>query len=145
MNYSSTFVRREIDIGNLRTLFRLKREGLEHDKIMGYMIPGGAKLTMDDLRKLAQALTYDDFVNMLKEYPYWNDISEAVEKSRETGSLNAIEIALRKSLIAFAEKISHLYPLSITPDTRLCDPKEHGGQQSPHHSERQRDTISTMR
>jgi len=110
-----TFVRREIDMVDLRTLFRLKREGLESDKIMAYMIPGGAKLDMDSLRKLAQAPSYDEFLNMLKETPYWGEISDAVQKSKDTGSLNAVEISLRKGLIAFGEKISHLYPLSVTP------------------------------
>ncbi len=109
------FMRREIDFTNLRTLFRLKRSGLEQDKIMGYLIPGGARLRMDDLRKLAQAPGFDDFVNLLKEYPYWADISDAVDRYRETRSLNAVEIALYKQQIAFAERISHLYPLSICP------------------------------
>jgi V/A-type H+-transporting ATPase subunit C len=109
------FMRREIDFTNLRTLFRLKRSGLEQDKIMGYLIPGGARLRMDDLRKLAQAPGFDDFVNLLKEYPYWTDIADAVDRYRETRSLNAVEIALYKQQIAFAEQISHLYPLSICP------------------------------
>jgi V/A-type H+/Na+-transporting ATPase subunit C len=110
-----TFVRREIDFTNLRSLFRLKRAGMESDKIMGYMLPGGAKLRLDDLRKLAQTPGFEEFVSVLKEYPYWGDLGDAVEKYRETGSLNAVEIALYHGQIAFAEKISHLYPLSITP------------------------------
>lgn len=110
-----TYVRREIDVTNLRTLFRLKREGLEHDKIMDYLVPGGAKIGIENLRKLAQAPNYDEFIGMLKEYPYWADISEAVEKSQQTKSLNAVEVALHKALIRYAEKISHLYPLSICP------------------------------
>lgn len=109
------FIRHEIDFTNLRTLFRLKRENVEHDKILAYMIQGGSRFKTEDLKKLAQAPTYNDFVNMLKEYPYWEDISAAVQKSQETGSLNSVEIALRKALIAYGEKISHLYPLSITP------------------------------
>lgn len=109
------FIKREIDFTNLRTLFRLKRAGLEHDKIMGYLLPGGAKLKADDTRKLAQAPTFDDFVNMLKEYSYWAELAEAVESYRQTGSFNAVEIALYKEHIAFANKISHLYPLSICP------------------------------
>lgn len=108
-------IKREIDVTNLRTLFRLKREGLEHEKIMDYLIPGGARIKIDDLRKLAQAPSYEEFINMLKEYPYWADLSEAVQKSQETGSLNAVEISLSKVLIQYAEKISHLYPLSICP------------------------------
>jgi V/A-type H+-transporting ATPase subunit C len=109
------FVQREIDFTNLRTLFRLKRAGLEYDKIMDYMIPGGSKLKTDDLRKMAQAPSFDEFVNMLKEYPYWADLAEAVENYRETKSLNAVEIALYKGLMGYANKISHLYPLSVTP------------------------------
>ncbi len=109
------FIRHEIDFVNLRTLFRLKRENIEHEKIMAYMIPGGARFKMDDLRKLAQAPNYGEFLGMLKEYPDWDELSAAVQKSQETGSLNAVEIVLRKGLIAYGEKISHLYPLSITP------------------------------
>ncbi len=109
------FIHREIDFTNLRTLFRLKRAGLEYDKIMDYMIPGGAKLKPDDLRKLAQAPSFDEFVNALKEYPYWADLSEAVENYRETNSLNEVEIALYKGQMGYANKISHLYPLSVTP------------------------------
>lgn len=109
------FIRHEIDFINLRTLFRLKREGVEHDKIMAYVIPGGARFAPDDIRKLAQAPSYAEFLGMLKEYPNWDDISGAVQRSQETGSLNAVEIALRKGLIAYGDKISHLYPLSITP------------------------------
>ncbi len=110
-----TFVRREIDFTNLRTLFRLKRAGMESEKIMGYLIPGGARLRMDDLRKLAQTPGFEEFVSMLKEYPYWGDIADAVEQYRETKSLNAVEVALYKEQMGYAEKISHLYPLSITP------------------------------
>lgn len=110
-----SFIRREIDFTNLRTLFRLKRAGLEHDKITGMLIPGGARLSMDDLRKLSQGPSFDDFINLLKEYSYWAEIADAVERYRQTGSLNAVEIALYKEQIAFAEKISHLYPLSICP------------------------------
>jgi V/A-type H+-transporting ATPase subunit C len=70
---------------------------------------------MDDLKKLAQAPNFDEFVNMLKEYTYWAELAEPVEQYRATGSLNAVEIALTKALISYAEQISHLYPLSICP------------------------------
>lgn len=109
------FIKREIDVTNLRTLFRLKRQGLELDQIMDYVVPGGAKLSVNDARKLAQAPNFDEFLNMLKEYPYWESLTEAIEKYRQTGSLNAVEVALNKELIGYAEKISHLYPLSICP------------------------------
>jgi len=109
------FIRQEIDFTNLRTLFRLKRAGLEHDKIMEFLIPGGARLRMDDMRRLAQAASFDEFVGQLKEYPFWGELADAVEKYRETGSLNAVEIALYKENMAFVEKISHLFPLSICP------------------------------
>lgn len=109
------FVMHEIDCVNLRTLFRLKREGIEYDKIMAYMVPGGAKLRLDDLKKLAQAPKYSEFISMLREYPYWEDISAAVQESKETGSLDSVEIAIKKELLKFADKISHLYPLSVMP------------------------------
>ncbi|WP_424359260.1 V-type ATP synthase subunit C [Methanocella sp. MCL-LM] len=109
-----TFVRREVDITNLRTLFRLKRQGLEHEKIMEFLVPGG-KLKADDMRKFAQAPSFDEFVNLLKDTPYWTDLSEAIENYRATKSLNAIEVALTRADIGYADKISHAYPLSILP------------------------------
>ena len=78
---------------------------------------------------------------MLKEYPYWGDLGDAVEKYRETGSLNAVEIALYKGQIAFAEKISHLYPLSITPILGYTIRKTVRGQQHPHDRPRQGDAA----
>lgn len=110
-----TFIRHEIDFINLRSLFRLKKESVEHDKIVDYMIPGGFRYKMDDLRKLAQAPGYNDFLTMLKEYPGWDELAPAIQKSQETGSLNPVEIALRKKLNAYGDKISHLYPLSVMP------------------------------
>jgi V/A-type H+/Na+-transporting ATPase subunit C len=109
------FVKREVDITNLRTLLRLKREGLEHDKIMEFIVPGGSKLGVDDLRKFSQAPNFEDLLNMLKETPYWPDLAEAVDKYRATKTLNPIEVALSKSLVKYAERISHSYPLSICP------------------------------
>ncbi|HTY90467.1 MAG TPA: V-type ATP synthase subunit C [Methanocella sp.] len=109
------FIKHEIDSVNLRTLFRLKRENVEQDRITAYMIPGGSKFGMDDLRKLAQAPSYNEFLSMLKEYKLPEELQPAIQKSQETGSLNSVEIALRKALIADGEKISHLYPLSVTP------------------------------
>ncbi|HMK45587.1 MAG TPA: V-type ATP synthase subunit C [Methanocella sp.] len=110
-----TFVRREIDITNLRTLFRLKRQGLEHEKISDYIVPGGFKIKAEELRKMAQAPNIDEYMNMLKDTPYWPDLAEAVENYRETGSLNAVEVALTKAQISYAEKISNANPLSILP------------------------------
>jgi V/A-type H+-transporting ATPase subunit C len=109
------FVRREVDITNIRTLFRLKRQGLEHEKIMDYLVPGGGKIKTEDLKRMAQAPNLEEFINMLKEYPYWNELSESVDKYHETKSLNAVEVALTKLLIHYADKFSHLYPLSIAP------------------------------
>jgi V/A-type H+-transporting ATPase subunit C len=100
---------------NLRTLFRLKRGGMEHEKIMELLVPGGSRLGIDLLKKMAQAPSFDEFTNLLKDTPYWPELSEAVRKFQETTSLNDVEIALNKHLIAYGEKISHLYPLSICP------------------------------
>jgi V/A-type H+-transporting ATPase subunit C len=108
-------LKKEIDVTNLRTLFRCKRGGLEHDKIMEFLIPGGSRLGMDMLQKMAQAPSFDEFTNILKDTPYWTELSDAMHRYQETKSLNEVEIALQKYLIAYGEKISHMYPLSICP------------------------------
>ena len=48
-----TFLRKEIDVTNLMTLLKLKREGIETERIGGYFIDGGQELPLKELNRLA--------------------------------------------------------------------------------------------
>jgi V/A-type H+-transporting ATPase subunit C len=109
---SLKFIRTEIDIKNLKTLFRTKKAALDKTIIFELLIPGGIEIKTADLNKLA-SLQWSDFLKALEDYSYWSELSDVV--SAEMDSLKDMEAVLDKYALAFASKISHYYPLSILP------------------------------
>lgn len=108
----SKFIRTEIDIKNLSTLFRLKNAGVEKDEIADLILEGGLHLNIKEIEKLLP-LPFSEFVQSLEKYPYWEDISGIVKT--EMDSLVELETQLTKSNIKSASSFSHVYPLSIVP------------------------------
>ncbi len=105
------FLKTEIDLKNLKMLFRMKRAGMEREEIIKLLIPGGMELKDSDMARLA-SLPFGDFVRALEEYSYWNAISDV---SAELTSLINIETRLDKFGLTYASQISYYYPLSILP------------------------------
>ncbi|MFP4654337.1 MAG: V-type ATP synthase subunit C [Methanohalobium sp.] len=106
------FVGTEIDIKNLRTLFRLKMSGVNPDEIRELMIEGGHRLKMKDIEGLLP-LSFEDFLSAIDKYSYWYNFSDVVSSDME--SLIDLETQLLKQNVKFASSISHVYPLSIVP------------------------------
>lgn len=109
------FFRTEIDVVNLKTLFRLKREELEAEEVMKYLIEGGIRLRGDRLESLALAKSFQEFATIISDTYYGKEIGDAIAAIETTGSLGDIEIALEKTLIGTAQMISYEFPLSIAP------------------------------
>lgn len=109
------FVRKEIDIMNLKTLLRLKHEEVSGEKIITYTIPGGYEFAENDLRKLATSENFDESLNELKEYRLYDAVKETIDTIAKHHTLNYVLGALEKHLILSAEKFARLYPLSVLP------------------------------
>lgn len=105
------FLRTEIDLKNMKLLFRMKRAGMERDDILKNLIAGGLELKEADLHRLAP-MPLSEFVRALEEYSYWKAISDVTE---EMTSLVNIETRLDKYGLEYAASISYYYPLSILP------------------------------
>ncbi|HLB70815.1 MAG: V-type ATP synthase subunit C [Candidatus Methanoperedens sp.] len=105
------FLKTEIDLKNLKMLFRMKRAGMERDEMIKLLIPGGMEFKESDLARLA-SLPMGEFVRALEEYSYWESISDI---SGELTSLMNIETRLDKYGLVYASQISYYYPLSILP------------------------------
>ena len=109
------FIRREVDVTNLKVLLKLKAERIPEDKIVTYLIPGGMDYSMDRLRSLAQQEGLAPVIEELEKSSMYQDIKPALEKFKEDKKLSGITIALDKALIGTSEKFAHLYPLSVLP------------------------------
>ncbi|MCE8423671.1 MAG: V-type ATP synthase subunit C [Candidatus Methanoperedens sp.] len=105
------FLRTEIDLKNLKMLFRMKRAGMERDETLKSLIPGGLELRDADLARLA-SMSFAEFVRALEEFSYWKAIADI---SGELSSLINIETRLDKYGLMYATRISYYHPLSILP------------------------------
>ncbi len=105
------FLRTEIDLKNLKILFRMKHAGLEREDITKLLLPGGMELKENELSRLA-AMPFSEFVRSLEEFSYWEAIGDI---SEDLTSLINIETHLDKYALLYATRISYYYPLSILP------------------------------
>ena len=106
------FIRNEIDITNLETILKLKKEGITGDVILGYYIPGGAQIDKKLATQLANADSVSAMANDLAQLAFYEDIKDALDDSK---SLKDIVAALTKYHRKQAKTFTHLYPLSVIP------------------------------
>jgi len=105
------FLRTEIDLKNLKMLFRMKRAGMTREEILKILIPGGMEFRDSDLARFA-TMAFAEFVRALEEFSYWKAIADI---SGELSSLINIETRLDKYGVMYATRISYYHPLSILP------------------------------
>ncbi len=108
----SKFVRTEIDIKNIKTMFRMKKEGIDEEEIESVLLEGGLLISVDEIKKMVP-LPFEEFINSIEGYPYWDSISDIV--SPDMKSLTDVETSLTKYSVRSTSSFSHEYPLSIVP------------------------------
>jgi len=104
------YVRREIDIRNLTTLFRMNKAGVDAAIIQENLIPGG-KLHEELSRMAGQP--FGEFLRGLEGYPFWSSISDIA--TADLDAISRIEARLRAYLVRYAWALSNYHPLSILP------------------------------
>ena len=109
------FVRREVDVVNLKVLLKLKVARIPEDRIQRFLIPGGLEFSIDKLRAMAQGEGTDAIVTELEKSSMFEDIKPALERFRTDGKLSELTIALDRALIGTSEKFANFYPLSVLP------------------------------
>ena len=102
------FIKMEIDIKNIKTILRLKREDTSVDEIMKRIIPGGFELSEDECAKLV-AMPWDELTKALEGYWFGKGI-EITDRE-----LSRIEIQFDKVWMQEVAKRASNYPLSILP------------------------------
>ena len=105
-------IRMEIDIANLKTLFRLKKAGISGSRALEYIIPGGLYFTDSVVRKMAIA-SFEEFIGIVSASRYWSVISDVIKEQVE--SLSMIELRLDKYLSERVWKTSTSRPLTVLP------------------------------
>ncbi len=103
------FIRKEIDVVNAKNLMKLKLEGMEQEKIMKYMIPGGALLPVESLKAISRT-TPEEALSGIKK-----GLKDDLRNVSTEGGAHRIALELDRYLMRTSEKLSHMYPLSVLP------------------------------
>lgn len=106
------FLRREIDVVNLRVLFRLKADGVA--EVGDLFVPGGRDVTRERAGRILRAQG-DDLVAELATLPFWRELEPGARAFVAGKGLNPVANALDRALLASARSFGHSYPLSILP------------------------------
>lgn len=106
------FIRNEIDVVNLETILKLKKENVAADAIATFVIPGGKLIDKKLATQLANAESISAMAGDLSQLEFYENIKDALDDSK---SLKEIVAALKKYHMMQAKTFSHLYPLSVIP------------------------------
>jgi V/A-type H+-transporting ATPase subunit C len=109
------FMKREIDIANLKAMFKLKSEGVSSESLPQYFIPGGMEFKMERLAKMAASEGVKELLDELRQSTYAEKMRADIEQFERDEDTSSLLRALDRVLLVTAEKFSHLYPLSVLP------------------------------
>lgn len=107
------FVRKEIDIKNVKVILKLKAEGVYGEPVMKYYIPGGMQVDVKYATQLANSETIAEAANDLSHLEFYDVIKDAIEADKV--SLRDVVTLMKRYELAQANKLSHMYPLSMIP------------------------------
>ncbi len=103
------FLLHEIDILNIKTILRLKREKIEAREIEKYLFYGGARLDKKTLLKIIKIDDLGIIIERIKKAGY----SKTLGNNMENSSLIDIENHLKHYLLERANLLMHQHTLSI--------------------------------
>lgn len=107
------FLKREIDIINLRNILELKREGVEAAAINERVVPGGLEVKGALLHSLVSAEDFDTALKAMEPLSFYEEVRPFLETARDT--LIPMERTLEKYTARSARAFSHMDPLSALP------------------------------
>ncbi len=106
------FLRAEVDFRNLRNALRIARSGADLDP-GDYYIEGGKLFSAAALSQVAD--NPDELVGRVRESIYGDELDAALDGLERADSLVDFENAVERALLAYADRLSSRYPLSVCP------------------------------
>ena len=106
------WVRNEIDIVNLKTLFRLRFAGVTDWE--PYFLPDGREVGRESAQRIVRGAD-DEVVQEIGTLSLAAEVSDATRQSVAARNVSAVATALDRELLRDAHDFSHRAPLSILP------------------------------
>ena len=108
------YIRKDIDVVNLRTIMKLKSEGITGEQVMKYFIPGGMQIDSKFAQVLANADSVQAATGDMSRLELYDEYIKPVLDS-DSYNNRAVIAAIKKYQEDQAKKMAHMYPLSVLP------------------------------
>ncbi len=108
------YVQLDIDVKNIKTLFRLKGDIAAHDEIRELFIPG-ATFTPEELQQINQMSSKNEVIDALLGRISSKALLNALEELRTDMSDQEVDTELTKTQLDHMEQLSKINPFSIHP------------------------------
>jgi len=117
------YIRLEIDIRNVKTLFRLRADKLEEDT--RDMFISGGTLTAGDFASMNAVKDQNEFIDMLKANIRNDTLHALLDELKSRKGVHDIEARLSRVQLEQMEKMSKRNPFSIHPVLVYLEKKKH--------------------
>lgn len=107
-----SWIRNEIDVVNLKTLFRLRFARVTDWE--PYFLAGGTDVTRDSAARIVRG-TDEEVISEVGTLDVAPEVVDATRRSLSSGNLSAVATSLDKELVRDAQDFSHRAPLSVLP------------------------------
>ncbi len=108
-----SFIQLDIDITNIRNLFRLRADQFV-ENIRSMMIPGGS-FSVDELQQMYVIKDQNEFIETLQKRMTVKPVQEALEAMKGARSGHEIDVGLTRSQLEQMERMSKINPFSVHP------------------------------
>ena len=106
------WIRNEIDVVNLKTLFRLRFARVTEWE--PYFLPGGIDVDRETATRIVRG-TDDEVIAEVGQLDVAPEVVDATRASIGSGNVNAVATSLDRELVRDAQDFSHRAPLSVLP------------------------------
>ena len=108
-----SFIRLDIDVKNIKTLFRLRADTFEEDP--REMFIAGGVLSADDFARLNATKDQGEFIDSLKLKVRQKTLLQFLEELKGAKKVRDIDVNLTRVQIDQMERMSKLHPFSVHP------------------------------
>ncbi|WP_400256776.1 ATP synthase A1 subunit C [Methanomethylophilus alvi] len=107
-----TYIKTCIDLKNVETVLKFKADGITGDVVVEYWIPGGTEVDEKVMSQLAAAQDIQAAVNEMQQLRMYSEIKDSL--SQDSTILDIVGV-INKYRVELANKVGHMYPLSVIP------------------------------
>lgn len=107
-----TYIKACVDLKNVETVLKFKADGISGDVVMEYWIPGGTEVDEKVMSQLAAAQDIQAAINEMQQLRMYSEIKDSL--SQDSTVLDIVGV-INKYRVELANRVGHMYPLSVIP------------------------------